>query len=76
MNRLGRVKTPTFLLGMGEGTIKRVHKATNEAGTMVRIGGSNLLMYLQFTKDCNAQTRLMVPWYGISPSVVSAITIR
>ena len=44
MNRLGRVKTPTFLLGMGEGTIKRVHKATNEAGTMVRIGGSNLLM--------------------------------
>ncbi len=44
MNRLGRVKTPTFLLGMGEGTIKRVQKATNEAGTMVRIGGSNLLM--------------------------------
>ena len=44
MNRLGRVKTPTFLLGMGEGTIKRVRKATNEANTIIRISGSNLLM--------------------------------
>ena len=26
------------------GAIKRMHKATYEAGTMVRIGGSNLLM--------------------------------
>lgn len=26
------------------GTIKRAHKATYQAGTMVRIGGNNLLM--------------------------------
>jgi hypothetical protein len=26
------------------GVIKRAHKATYEAGTMVRIGGNNLLM--------------------------------